>query len=46
MVKDFGGGIQHITALTPMQGGVNLQKAKATELKTTHHYQQLIGCFV
>ena len=32
VVKDFGGGTQHITALTPMQGGVNLQKAKDTEI--------------
>ena len=27
VVKDFGGGIQHITALIPMECGVNLQKA-------------------
>ena len=46
VVKDFGGGIQHITALTPMQGEVNLQKAKDTEIKRTNPYRQLIGCFV
>ena len=29
-----------------MQGGVNLEKAEDIEIKTTHPYRQLIGCFV